>query len=190
MKKLYTTLMVLLLAAVVPTLFVSCDWDDDDEIAYTLEGTWRGDMEVYSSWNGRIYDATRTEITFLRDPYTYSSGDGYWVDFYSGAPWDYVANHITWRVDFGDIVVWFREEGTTVRIRDYRLNNDHFRGWLQDGENDVKFDLIHISSPNWSYYDHWGYDSWYDDRYWARTRTAADDDSAAVTEKPIRHIGK
>ena len=186
MKKIYTLLAIMLTCALT-----SCDWlTEDEDIAYTLEGTWQGEMYIKSTWGSRTYNSTYSEVTFLKDPYRYSNGDGYWVDYYSDAPWDYVANHITWRVDFGDIVVWFREEGTTVRIRDYRLNNDHFRGWLQDGENDVKFDLIHISSPNWSYYDHWGYDSWYDDRYWARTRTANDDDSTAATEKPVRHIGK
>lgn len=190
MKKLYTTLMALLLAAVLPAMLTSCEWVEDVEIADTLEGTWEGNMYVYSTWNGRSYDATYSEITFLRNPYAFSSGEGYWVDYYSDAPWDYVANHITWRVDAGHIKVYFREEDTTIIIHDYSLNNNHFRGWIEDGDNDVEFSLVHTSSPNWDNYDHWGYDDWYDDYYYySRTRSAAAD-SVTVTEKPVRHIGK
>ena len=82
MKKWYT-LWTLLLMAVLSVSFTSCEWDDDDAIAYTLEGTWRGNMYMSSEWDGRVYDATYSEICFLRDPYRYSSGTGYWIDYYN-----------------------------------------------------------------------------------------------------------
>lgn len=110
--------------------FTSCEWDDDDAIAYTLEGTWKGNMYVNTYYNGNTYYATATEITFLRDPYRYSSGDGYWVDYYSRAPWDYVANHIRWTVNYGRIRVYFVEEGTELEIYDYRLNDNRFTATL------------------------------------------------------------
>ena len=68
----------MVLAALMSMTIVSCD--DDDDIAYTLEGTWEGDMYIQSSYNGHTYDATYSEICFLKDPYKWSSGDGYWVD--------------------------------------------------------------------------------------------------------------
>ena len=40
MKKIYV-LWALLLTMMAGTTFTSCDWDDDDAIAYTLEGTWK-----------------------------------------------------------------------------------------------------------------------------------------------------
>lgn len=173
MKKIYTMLMMAMMALA----FTSCE---DEEIARTLEGTWRGNMYISTSYGGRTYNATDTEITFLRDPYTYSSGSGYWVDYYSDAPWDYVANHIDWTVDFGVIYVDFIEEGTRLEIRDYRLNSDHFYGTIYDHGNHVEFDLYNYRRPSGYYNNYrWGYDSWY-----SRTRGADGTD----VEKPVRFV--
>ena len=185
MKKLYT---MMLMATAALTL-TACE---DEFIADSLEGTWSGDMYVSSYYDGRDYYATHTEITFDIDPFRFTKGSGYWVDFYSGAPWDYVANHISWRVDNGNIYVHFREEGTSVVISDYRLSNSRFSGYIADGDYDIHFNLTHISSPNWDHYNHWGYDGWYDEYYYARqTRGNGSDSSAeAPAEKPVRQFGK
>ena len=140
MKKLYFRLMMVMMGLVTVSL-TSCD---DEEIAKTLEGTWKGDMYISSEWDGHYYNATYTEVTFLKDPYAFSSGTGYWVDYYSDAPWDYVANHIDWRVDLGDIHV--------------------------NHGNKVAFYLINVSRPNYTGY-HWGYDSWVNARGLTRTVT-------------------
>ena len=131
----------------------------DESPNQSLEGTWKGNMYISISYDGRTYDATYTEITFLKDPYAYSSGNGYWVDYYSDAPWDYVANHIDWKVDYGIIYIHFVEEGTSLRIFDYHLNEDRFYGLFNDSGHNVEFELYHTSSPNWNIY-HWGYDYW------------------------------
>ena len=173
MKKIYTMLMMAMMAVAL----TSCD---DAQIARTLEGNWRGNMYISTRYDGRVYNATESEITFLRDPYTYSSGSGYWVDYYSGAPWDYVANHIDWRVDFGVIYVYFVEERTEVRISDYRLSGNTFYGTINDNGNRVDFDLYYYSRPS-GYYNsfRWGYD------YWSRTRGASD---GSEVEKPVRFV--
>lgn len=160
MKKMYLTMTALLLAMMSMTV-VSCDWDDDDEIAYTLEGTWQGKMYLSSEWNNQVYDITYSEICFLRDGYSYSSGTGYWVDYYSNTGWgrNYVANHIDWTVNGRTITVYFREEGTTLWIEDYRLSDNYFTGTIYDGESRVDFRLTHTASPNWNDY-YWGYDGW------------------------------
>lgn len=163
MKKFYT-LWTIALLAVLSLSFASCNflWNDDDEIAYTLEGTWRGNMYVSMEWDGRVYDAIYSEVCFLRDPYRYSSGDGYWVDYYRNAGWgrNYVANHIRWTVDFRTIKVDFIEEGTTIWIEDYGLDNNFFSGIIRDGRNRVEFELYHVSSPNWYDYE-WGWGYYY-----------------------------
>ncbi len=185
MKKLYSILpamMALLMAA----SFSSCV-NEDSDIAYTLEGTWRGDMRIWSDYRGYAYYATYTEITFLRDPGRWSSGAGYWVDYYSGAPWDYVANHIEWTVVNGEIRIYFREDDNYLYIRDYRLSNNRFYGTLYDAGQRVDFTLDHISSPNWNTYNRWGYDDWYYDDYYYSRQTRSND-SIAV-EKPVRKIG-
>ena len=175
MKKIYTMLTMALMAVIL----TSCD---NQQIARTLEGTWRGNMYISTRYDGRVYNATESEITFLRDPYAYSSGKGYWVDYYSGAPWDYVANHIDWRVDFGVIYVYFAEEGTEIRISDYRLSGNTFYGTINDNGNYVDFDLYYYSRPA-GYYNNfrWGY---YD--YWARSRGASGD--STEVEKPKRFV--
>lgn len=179
MKKIYTLLPIMLLAMLTMTTFTSCE---DEEIARTLEGTWQGNMRIKSKYSGRTYYATRTEVTFLRDVYRYSSGEGYWIDYYNDAPWgwDYVANHISWKVSNGDILVYFIEEDTDLVIRNYRLNDNRFEGTLWDGNQRVDFTLYHVSSPNWSRYDHWGYDYRY-------MRNATND--STLVERPIRGIG-
>lgn len=181
MKKFFYNTLMMAVIAITAAGFSSCE---DMEIAYTLEGTWKGDMEIYSNYGGREYRATYTEITFVGDPYSLASGSGYWVDYYSNAPWDYIANHIEWSVENRVIYIHFIEEHTSMRISDYHLNDSHFSGWLYDNGNDVRFDLIHTSSPNWSSY-RWGYDSWYD--YYSRTRGDGTSDSTAV-EKPYRFV--
>lgn len=173
MKKIYTMLMMVMMAVA----FTSCE---DAEVARTLEGTWRGNMYISTSYGGRTYNATETEVTFLRDPYAYSSGTGYWVDYYSTAPWDYVANHIEWRVDYGVIYVYFVEENTEIRISDYRLNGSTFYGTINDNGRPVDFELYYYSRPA-GYYNglRWGYD------YWTRTRGASD---STNVEKPVRFV--
>ena len=182
MKKLLYHVMMLAMMVTMAVGFSSCD---DNKIAYTLEGTWKGNMYISSYYDGRSYDATYTEITFLRDPYAYSSGSGYWVDYYSNAPWDYVANHIDWSVDYGTINIYFREEGTSLEIYDYHLDDDRFYGRINDNGNRVDFELYHTSSPNWNNYNRWGYDDWYD-YYYARTRSANADSMS--TAKPVRYV--
>jgi hypothetical protein len=174
MKRI-SSIIAMALIAVLSLTFTSCD--EDSDIAYTLEGTWEGNMYVQSSYNGQTYDATYSEICFTQDPYTYSSGTGYWVDHYSSNGWgrNYVANHIQWTVSNSRIQIYFVEENTTIWIEDYQLNDNYFEGRIYDGSNTVNFQLTHTSSPNWSSYDYgWG--------SYAKSRSGV----ATSTERPIR----
>ena len=179
MKKLYTLLTIALLA-VLSMSFASCDflWNDDDEIAYTLEGTWRGNMHISSEWNGQFYDAIYSEICFLRDPYYDNRGTGYWVDYYDNPGWgrNYIANHIEWTVDRRTIKVKFVEERTTIWIEDYRLDDNYFSGVIIEGEKRVDFRLRHVSSPNWYDYE-WGWNDYYYAKPNDMTRGASANDS-------------
>lgn len=180
MKKLYTLLMMAMMGVMVVSL-TSCE---DEQIAHTLEGTWRGNLYISTEWNGRYYESTATEITFSKDPYRYSSGTGYWVDYYSGAPWDYVANHIEWEVNNRNIHIYFVEDGNSLVIRDYSLNRNSFVGYINDHGTDVDFELYNVSRPNYSSY-RWGYDSW--DYYYGWTRGEGSD-SAESASKPRRFV--
>ena len=61
MKKQFNRLLMAMLGLMAVSL-TSCD---DEEIARTLEGTWKGDMYISSEWDGRYYDATYTVVTFV-----------------------------------------------------------------------------------------------------------------------------
>ena len=185
MKKIFTMLTMAMMALA----FTSCE---DEYIADTLEGTWSGNMYISSEWDGRYYDATSTEITFLIDPFRFTKGSGYWVDYYRNAPWgNYVANHINWSVSNGVIYVYFVEDGDRIEIRDYRLSHNRFVGTIYDAGQIVDFDLYCVDRPS-DYWDdyRWGYDSWYNYySYWARTRTSIDETNKEKNI-PIRLIHK
>lgn len=165
MKKLYSFLTIVMMAMMAVSL-TSCD---DEEIARTLEGTWEGEIFPYYQYQGSYYDITYSEVCFLRDPYRYSSGTGYWVDYYDRGYWggyNYIANHIEWRVDFGTLYVYFVEDDYEIRIYDYNLNDSYFEGVIVE-ENGTRynFSLRHVASPNWNNF-RWGYYGDYYDPYY------------------------
>ena len=187
MKKIYYLLMMAIVATTTIAV-VACDGDDDDFIADSLEGTWRGRIVLSDDWTGLEYGYTQTDVCFLRNPYRYSSGEGYWVDYYNGSHWDYVANHITWEVYAGVIYIHFVEDNSDLEIRNYRLDNNYFIGSIYDQGTIADFRLHHISSPNWGGFDYYGYD--YEDYYWANQPSFDTQDGKArgpiKLERPMR----
>ena len=181
MKKMFTMLMI----AMMGLAFTSCE--TDERIAYTLEGTWKGNMYISSYYDGRTYDATYSEITFLKDPRNYSSGSGTWVDYYSNAPWDYVANHIDWTVRAGTIYVHFLEDGDDIEIRNYHLDYDRFWGTIYDASNTVDFELYNTARVYYGSDYRWGYDTWYDYYGYRAYSRGATADSTTI-EKPKRFV--
>ena len=154
--------MTMVAIAMLSFTFTSCD--EDEYIADTLWGTWEGNIYVGHEWSGRYYDASRSSIYFDRT--NRRSGTGYWVDYYSNAPWgEYIANHITWTVANGDIRIYFEEDDYEVIIYDYELSDSYFDGYIYTYDRKrVHFRLNKTSSPNWNRY-HYGWDYWYDDYY-------------------------
>lgn len=178
MKKNIYTLITFFIVSLSMTVFTSCE---DEEIASTLEGTWAGDMYVEHEWSGRWYVTDYSEVTFLRDPYHYSSGQGYWVDYFNTkTPWGqkHYANHITWSVRNGVINIYFIEDDVDMQIRDYQLSNRRFEGqvYASDGAW-YDFSLRYVASPE-SYDDYyWGYD----DRYFYAKKNSMMEETDSVT---------
>ena len=139
----------LALAALIAAagIFTACDSD----IAYTLEGTWEGDMFQEYYWEGTTYSPSYTQVTFLRDPYTYSSGEGYWVDYFdSWIPWKntVITNHTDWTVKDGNIYIHLYEDNIDFTIRDYHLDEDLFRGELIGSDGSFgRFHLHYVGLP-------------------------------------------
>ena len=158
MKKI-KNLMTLIVIALVSFAFTSCD--EDEKISDTLAGTWEGNIHVASKWRGSYYYATKSYVCFEKDPFAWSSGSGYWVDYYSKLPWDYIANHIDWSVKNGNIYVHFVEDRYDITIYRYRLNRNYFEGEIKTYDDKmVSFSLSKISAPNWRYDYHYGWDYW------------------------------
>lgn len=133
MKKLYTTLMMAMMAMMTLSL-TSCEIDE--EIAYDLEGTWKGNMHIIDDYGE---ETTYSELTFIRYSNTSTEGMGLWDDYYEDGYC--VSTRFTWFVDWSDIIIDF-EDGVRVEIRDYRLTSGHFSGRFWDSYNEVAFDLI------------------------------------------------
>lgn len=173
MKKL-TTLFMLMLLAATPLIFTACD-DDDEDIAYTLNSDgrdyWRGNLRIqYDGPGSTSYQTTYSEVEFIKNDNKWAKGHGYWVDYFSDAPWDYQAFHITWKVRDEIIYIYFEEDHSSIEIRDYRLSDRFFEGdiYMRNKTAHFKFERrrwsnYHDSFEYWDHgwyndndYDHWG----------------------------------
>lgn len=184
MKKLLTLASTALVALMTLSL-TSCD--EDQWIGLNLDGTWEGNMYMYSEYGGRTYRATRTVVEFDTS-LSLSHGTGYWIDYYYNAPWAYTASHIRWTVVNRTIRIHFIEDDYMVYIYDYSVNDRYFSGLIEgeDGKN-LTFSLVNTDPENWDDYDY----GWHSYGYGYTkqtdfTRSAEQKDS--VSEKPVRHI--
>ena len=188
MKKLNTYITMMIMALMTLSM-TSCD--EDVLIADTLWGEWEGQMYVTSYYNGHRYDASYSNLAFDRDPCHYTSGSGYWVDYYSNAPWDYHANHIRWNVSNGVIRIHFIEDGGFVDIYDYSLGGSYFSGVIYNDRNDaLHFRLrktVDYSHDYDNYY--WGWDDdWCDYWYYSQKMTRSANDSISNDSTDISTI--
>lgn len=152
MKK-FTSLLTMAFIAVLSLTFTSCD--EDANVAYYLDGTWRGKMYVQYSANGQTYTSTYSVISFDAG---YDSGSGVWIDYYGNSHWgrNYVANHIRWKVRDRNIYVHFIEENSDVVIYNYSLNDTYFSGEVDAGDSYATFRLTKDYDDNWNDVV-WGY---------------------------------
>lgn len=186
MKKFKTYLTMAIVALVSMTAFTSCDPDDD--IAYDLDGIWRGTMYVYHDG----HRATESEIEFISNGSFSSSGYGHWVDYYDRGYWggyDYIYNDIRWSVNNGVIHVHFVQENTDIFIESYTLTNRYFDGIINDSGNYIDFRLNRVTSPrrgSWDNYDDWYGDYYYDYYYYSKGKKPTTD---SIPQRPVRTIG-
>lgn len=171
--------MALIALFTVMTTLTSCE---DENIAYTLEGTWEGNMYQEYQWQGHTYSPTYTEIYFARDPFHFTSGVGTWVDYFRNSPWrtDCIGNHIEWSVKNERIYIYLIEDDIEFEIRNYRLTDNRFRGVLYGSDGSIgEFNLIHTSSPHRDVA--WGWD----DYYYAKSRSG-EANTSTPAEHPVR----
>ena len=156
MKRI-TSMLTMVMIAMLSFTFVSCELDDDD-IAYNLEGVWEGEIvgSYYDRYgHGTTYNSARIE--FYQNPDKYASGSGREIDFDGyGYYTDVVNFHYT--VDRGTIYISYGD-GTDVDITHYSLWSNEFRGEFRDYHNGrtlATFRFYRINSwRNNYYYDRW-----------------------------------
>ncbi len=150
MKKLSSFLMIALVA-VISLSFTSCD--KDSEVAYTLDGTWKGNMYIQYG----AYESTYSIIEFDQNDGLYS-GTGYWTDFYGSSYWNGKAYRPTssfrWTVRNGNIYITFNDGSSDVVIYDYRISDNYFTGVIEaNNGNRASFSLTKYGSTyNWRDY--------------------------------------
>lgn len=156
MKQIFTyTAMFMMMM----TLFTSCDrefWEDmeDRNEARTLDGTWTGyiDTYYYDRW-GLTGDSYRTTMYFERE--SAYSGWGYEVDYDLNSRYnDYYYCEFEWDIYKGSIRIRYADSWNDVYINDYRLNNNRFEGYMDDGTSkDILFRLTYDNRFDWGYWN-------------------------------------
>ena len=156
MKK-FTTLLTMAFIALMSISLTSCD--EDSDIAYTLDGTWRGNMYVQY---GNV-DATYSVIRFDQNDGIYS-GTGYWIDYFDRNYWhgnNYIANRIIWTVRNRNIYITLLDENSNVVIYDYALGDRKFSGYVEANNGNRAYFELSRDSYNWRDDYDWGYSKQY-----------------------------
>lgn len=143
--------------AMMTLSFTSCDKDSD--IAYTLDGTWSGYMQLRHYYDGNWYNTYNANVYFNTTGWSY--GTGMWQDIYSS----YLkpTQPITWSVSNGNIYIEFEKSGEKAIITNYSLDNGLFSGVIQfyssyyDGgtSTSYEFSFVKIPSMDWSGYSYY-----------------------------------
>ena len=191
MKKSITLLCTIAMLTTCVSL-TSC-MDEDVEESIVLSGQWYGDWGMYyqtrDPYTGRVitYDSYDTDIVFYPD-YNYAThGYGYQVDWYRYGPYEKLSFRFEWSITNGIVEIYYPgyPEYNTF-IRDYRLSNDYFSGYL--GNSNIRFNLAKIRD----YYD-WSYSYGYDYHPWgwgySKTRSTGSEEETPSTDGTIIKIG-
>ncbi len=155
--KRFKSIWAFVMMAMMTLSFTSCDKDSD--IAYTLDGTWSGYMQLRHYYDGNWYNTYNANVYF--NTTGWSSGTGMWQDIYSS----YLkpTQAITWSVSNGNIYIEFKESGERAIITNYSLDNGLFSGVIQfyssyyDGgtSTSYEFSFVKIPSMDWSGYSYY-----------------------------------
>ena len=160
MKKIYTYMMMALMALPMLTL-TSCDRDAEDRMeARTLEGTWVGYIKDYYSdrWHREV-STYETAFYFYRDSRYATGGTGREVDYnVDGWARDYYCT-FEWYVENRRIYIRYAD-GQRAIISDYFLDGDYFEGNMEvpywdGGVRTVHFRLRYNGNYYWDRWTHY-----------------------------------
>ena len=142
MKRI-TSMLTMVMIAMLSFTFVSCELDDDD-IAYNLEGVWEGEIR------GEYFDRYGHGTT-----YNGASGSGREIDFDAYGYYTDVVN-FRYTVENGTIYLSY-SDGTDVAITHFTLWSDEFHGEFRDYETGRYLATFRFYRVN-SWRNDWRYD--------------------------------
>lgn len=187
MKTFYSTIALMSMMLIASLGFTSCDYLEDDNVGYKLQGHWFGDLNMY-------YDgipARGSDIIFYPEGWDYRQGRGTQIDYYGRYGNTQVRHEFSYRINNEIIYLTFYDEPSLdCMIRDYGLNSDNFWGRLEGRYSSTDFSLRNYERY-WKSDGYYGYDYDYDRRYYGGyyTRSAAmpdtlDAQSDTLTAQP------
>lgn len=151
LKKI-SSILAIFLIAMLPMGLTSCDHDDEDEdITYTLDGIWEGQLgTVYHKGYHEMWDIVDTRFRF--DAHSRYSGEGVEVD-YDRADWrDYTYYPFRFTVDRGRVYLNY-DNGDRLVIDNYYLSYNRLTGNLYSGGKKVaELELHKVSDWPWDPY--------------------------------------
>ncbi len=139
MKKI-TSLLTIALLSLMAFSLTSCD--EDHEIAFDLEGTWRGQVQTNRD---RIY----VDFHFRQDGFS-KHGTGTEYDN------DYFYSDFDWSVNNGCIYINY-PDGERVVIADYTLSSGQLSGYLQNARSGWDLGYIRLTRQSRNTYDSYHY---------------------------------
>jgi len=183
MKKIYTYIVMLMMAVVATTSLTSCE-EEDDYIAQQLRGCdWQGYIDTYyqNRWHlsGDTYE---TVMRFESKSSYYTSGRGFEADYNVNSPYrDYAYCTFKWFIVDGEITLIYDDsKWDPIYINKYYINGNYFRGYINDGSGrTIRFELESITDyDGWSRYDNAGsYGDFWDQQYYRSRSFVLEEDN-------------
>ncbi len=164
MKK-FTSILTMVLLAALPMVFTSCE-EDDDDIAYRLDGVWYGTVASDYFYGRYGYETQYNDVMleFFSDPYEYASGLGREVDYGYGG---YISDVVRFRYTVRNGVIYMDySDGTSVAIHNYRLYSNEVVGEFHDYDTGAYLASFEL------YRDGYDWEGRY--RYYSKTHAATE----------------
>lgn len=131
--------------------FTSCEFELEQTVGYEVSGLWYGDLDMWINGTRCNY----SEIEFMPIGWGYSKGRGVEIDHL----WSYrVTHHFEYELIGGSIHLYFDDPELDCVIRDYRISDYYFTGYMDGLYESTKFRLQN-DEHFWN--DYYGYNGYY-----------------------------
>jgi len=114
--------------------FTSCEFELEQAVGFDVSGRWFGDLDMWI--NGT--KCSSSEIEFMPQGWGYSKGRGVQTDYlYSYR----VTHYFDYEIIGSTIYLYFDDPSLDCAIRDYRINDNYFTGYMDGKYDSTKFRL-------------------------------------------------